>query len=100
MFLRLQAAQPVRPQVLGQHRPGQVDRDHAGTAESFLQQGDGAARCRAEIDDDGFISITDRKKDLIVTAGGKNVAPQPIESHLKKSKFGTAHRTASGAGIR
>ena len=43
------------------------------------------------IDQEGFLVVTDRKKDILVTAGGKNVAPQPIENLLKTNPYvGTA----------
>ena len=51
-------------------------------ADGWLRSGD-----IAEIDEDGFVKITDRKKDIIVTAGGKNIAPQNLENDLKASKF-------------
>jgi long-chain acyl-CoA synthetase len=39
------------------------------------------------IDAQGFLVITDRKKDILVTSGGKNIAPQPIENQIKTNQF-------------
>jgi len=41
----------------------------------------------ARIDEHGFVYIVDRKKEIIVTAGGKNIAPQPLENELKLDKY-------------
>jgi long-chain acyl-CoA synthetase len=61
-------------------------KDEAATREilsedNWLRTGD-----IAEIDADGFVTITDRKKDILVTAGGKNVAPANLENDLKAHK--------------
>lgn len=62
----------------------------AFTADGWFRTGDIGA-----LDDDGFLRVTDRKKDLIITAGGKNLAPQPLENRLKE-QHGVSHAMVYG----
>ena len=49
------------------------------------------------LDEDGFLTVTDRKKDMIVTAGGKNVSPQNLENMLKTGRW-SPRRSSSATG--
>jgi long-chain acyl-CoA synthetase len=59
-------------------------RDPELTAETFDSEGWLHSGDVAEIDDKGFIKIVDRKKEILITAGGKNIAPSNVENMLKQ----------------
>ena len=61
-------------------------------ADGFFPTGD-----LGTLDDDGFLTITGRKKDVLVTAGGKNVAPEPLEERVRESPL-VAHAIVVGDG--
>jgi len=57
------------------------------TAEVISEKGWLRTGDLGEIDDQGFLKVTGRKKEMIITSGGKNIAPAPIEANLMRSKY-------------
>ncbi len=66
------------PSIFSGYWNKEAETTEAFTADGWFKTGD-----IGDVDEDGYLSITDRKKELLKTSGGKMIAPQPIESRLK-----------------
>ena len=65
---------------IGYHRDPEATEE--ALADGWLHSGD-----LGEVDADGFLHITGRKKDLIITSSGKNISPEAIESALRETRW-------------
>ncbi|MBM6699392.1 long-chain fatty acid--CoA ligase [Bifidobacterium pullorum subsp. saeculare] len=83
----LRIAEDGEIQVKGRSVFHRYHKNDAATEDSFTPDGWYATGDLGRLDNDGFLYITGRKKDLIITAGGKNVAPGPIEEVIKRCEF-------------
>ena len=83
----LRIAEDDEIQVKGTAVFPRYHKNEEASEDSFVEDGWYATGDLGRIDDDGFLYIIGRKKDLIITAGGKNVSPGPIEEVIQRCEF-------------
>jgi long-subunit acyl-CoA synthetase (AMP-forming) len=81
----------IRGPIFSRYRDNPELTRQAFDAEGYLHTGDVAA-----IDEDGYYKIVDRKKEIIINAAGKNVAPQMVENRVKQESAVIGHIVAIG----